>query len=70
MIIAAAYEKWGERCPEKLLGDFAFSIWDGRKNMLFCARDPIWDQTILLFLRWENISYGLQNPKQFSAVKQ
>lgn len=40
-IILAAYEKWGEPCPEKLLGDFAFAIWDKRKQALFCARDPI-----------------------------
>ncbi|PIV24363.1 MAG: hypothetical protein COS40_02065, partial [Deltaproteobacteria bacterium CG03_land_8_20_14_0_80_45_14] len=40
-IILAAYEKWGEKCPEKLLGDFSFAIWDKRKQTLFCARDPI-----------------------------
>jgi len=38
-LILAAYQKWGESCPEKLLGDFAFAIWDGRKQVLFCARD-------------------------------
>jgi asparagine synthase (glutamine-hydrolysing) len=38
-LILAAYEKWGEMCPEKLLGDFAFAIWDRRKRALFCARD-------------------------------
>lgn len=38
-LILAAYEKWGESCPEHLLGDFAFAIWDGRKHILFCARD-------------------------------
>lgn len=38
-IILLAYEKWGENCPEKLLGDFAFAIWDKRRNFLFCARD-------------------------------
>jgi asparagine synthase (glutamine-hydrolysing) len=38
-LILAAYEKWGERCAEKLLGDFAFVIWDKRKQALFCARD-------------------------------
>lgn len=38
-IILAAYEKWGEACPEYLLGDFAFAIWDTRKQSLFCARD-------------------------------
>ncbi|NET04898.1 MAG: lasso peptide isopeptide bond-forming cyclase [Symploca sp. SIO2B6] len=40
-IILAAYEKWGEQCLEKLIGDFAFVIWDGRKQQLFCARDPM-----------------------------
>ncbi len=38
-IILAAYERWGEQCPEKLLGDFAFAIWDGQLQKLFCARD-------------------------------
>ena len=38
-LILAAYEKWDERCLEKLVGDFAFAIWDGRKRALFCARD-------------------------------
>src|SRR2546425_624531 len=38
-LILAAYERWGEHCPEHLLGDFAFAIWDGRTERLFCARD-------------------------------
>ena len=38
-LILAAYEKWGEDCPQHLLGDFAFAIWDERKQILFCARD-------------------------------
>lgn len=40
-LILAAYQKWGEACPNKLIGDFAFAIWDGRKQQLFCARDPM-----------------------------
>lgn len=38
-LILAAYKEWGEQCPEKLFGDFAFSVWDQRKQVLFCARD-------------------------------
>ncbi|MEL7077897.1 MAG: lasso peptide isopeptide bond-forming cyclase [Cyanobacteria bacterium J06648_1] len=38
-IILAAYQKWGENCLDKLLGDFAFAIWDENKQQLFCARD-------------------------------
>lgn len=39
-LILAAYEQWGERCPERLTGDFAFAVWDARLATLFCARDP------------------------------
>jgi asparagine synthase (glutamine-hydrolysing) len=38
-LILAAYIKWGEDCPQHLLGDFSFVIWDGHKQQLFCARD-------------------------------
>jgi asparagine synthase (glutamine-hydrolysing) len=39
--ILAAYEAWGEDCASRLIGDFAFMIWDGSRSSLFCARDPI-----------------------------
>lgn len=35
--ILAAYRAWGEGCAAKLLGDFAFVIWDGAR--LLAARD-------------------------------
>lgn len=38
-LILAAYQKWGEKCPEHLLGDFVFAIWDKARNRIFCARD-------------------------------
>jgi asparagine synthase (glutamine-hydrolysing) len=38
-VILAAYERWGEDCPKHLIGDFAFAIWDARRQALFCARD-------------------------------
>ncbi len=40
-LILASYQKWGDRCLEKLLGDFAFAIWNERTRQLFCARDPM-----------------------------
>lgn len=38
-LILKAYLKWGEKCTQELLGDFAFAIWDKHKQQLFCARD-------------------------------
>jgi asparagine synthase (glutamine-hydrolysing) len=38
-VILSAYEKWGIDCLTRLIGDFAFVIWDKRNQFLFCARD-------------------------------
>jgi asparagine synthase (glutamine-hydrolysing) len=38
-LILRTYVQWGEQCLQKLLGDFAFAIWDARQQKLFCARD-------------------------------
>jgi asparagine synthase (glutamine-hydrolysing) len=40
-LILASYKKWGEDTPARLLGDFAFAIWDHAKQTLFCARDVV-----------------------------
>ena len=38
-LILASYTRWRDGCLERLVGDFAFAIWDGRSRSLFCARD-------------------------------
>ena len=40
-LILLAYERWGEACAEKLLGDFAFAIHDERTGRAFGARDHL-----------------------------
>ena len=40
-LILAAYRKWGLGCAERLIGDFAFAIWDERERHFFAARDPM-----------------------------
>jgi len=40
-LVLKAYECWGGDCPKHILGDFAFVIWDGWNQRLFCARDPM-----------------------------
>ena len=40
-LILQAYECWGRTCVERLIGAFAFAIWDGRTRTLFCARDQV-----------------------------
>lgn len=38
-LILLAYHAWKEECVNHLIGDFAFAIWDGLAQTLFCARD-------------------------------
>ncbi len=38
-VILRAYAEWGEQCVERLLGMFAFAIWNLRTQSLFLARD-------------------------------
>ena len=38
-LILRAYRVWRRDCVERLLGDFAFGIWDDKRQQLFCARD-------------------------------
>ena len=40
-LILAAYLQWGDRCPEHLLGDFSFVVWDRPNRSLLAARDPL-----------------------------
>jgi asparagine synthase (glutamine-hydrolysing) len=37
--VLASYRRWGADCAPKLLGDFAFAVWDAQHRRLFCARD-------------------------------
>ncbi|MCM3724933.1 lasso peptide isopeptide bond-forming cyclase [Neobacillus cucumis] len=39
-LILLSYYKWGEDSPKYLVGDFAFMIWDEKKQQFFGARDP------------------------------
>ena len=33
--------RWGKACVDRLLGDFAFAIWDKLEQKLFIARDHL-----------------------------
>lgn len=56
-LVLGAYRHWGEECPPRLLGDFAFAVWNERDHSLFCARDRLglkpfhyaWDGQTFLF---------------------
>jgi asparagine synthase (glutamine-hydrolysing) len=40
-LVLRAYECWEEESPRKIIGDFAYALWDGKRQRLFCARDSL-----------------------------
>lgn len=40
-LLLLALERWGEDGVERLLGDFAFALYDSRQDRLILARDPL-----------------------------
>ena len=55
--VLRAYQAWGDRAPDRLIGDFAFAIWDRTERQIFAARDFLgvrpfyyfWDGRTFLF---------------------
>ena len=59
-LILAAYEKWGEECPARLLGDFAFAIYDRTRDLSFCARDHFGVKPFLYHLSPNLFAFGTE----------
>ena len=38
-LVLRAYEVWGAQCPDRIIGEFVFFVWDERQRSLFGARD-------------------------------
>ena len=46
--IVHAYEQWGDACVDRLLGMFAFALWDGPRQRLLLARDRFGKKPLFL----------------------
>ncbi len=56
----AAYEAWGVDCPSRLVGDFAFGLWDHAKCRLLCVRDPLGVRPLYVLARNDWVCFATQ----------
>ncbi|MEJ2748348.1 MAG: asparagine synthase (glutamine-hydrolyzing), partial [Anaerolineae bacterium] len=57
-VILHLYEEMGERCVEKLRGQFAFAIWDTRQSSLFLARDHLGQKPMFYAHQGKRLSFA------------
>lgn len=69
-ILLRAYEEWGGDGFPRLLGDYAFAIWDPRDRSVVCARDTSGQRSLyyraddMTFAAASEIHQLLQDPRQ------
>lgn len=54
-LLIAIYEKLGEQCLKKIIGEFAFVLWDRQKKEVFAGRDQIGAKTIFWTKKEDNL---------------
>jgi asparagine synthase (glutamine-hydrolysing) len=55
-LILLAYDHWGGKCFEYLIGEFAIVIYDERNRCLVCARDPLGDRTLFYSIHGSRVT--------------
>lgn len=57
-VILKGYEYWGVGVLDKLVGMFAFAIWDARQEQLFLARDRVGEKPLYYFENQGNFAFA------------
>ena len=66
----AAYDAWGDECASRLIGDFAFGLWDLARRRLLCVRDPLGVRPLYLHVGRERICFASQLRQVLAALRQ
>ena len=57
-LIVRAFLKWGEACPDHLLGDWSFAIWQPDARKLFLARDHHGNTSLCYWQQGERFAFA------------
>jgi len=63
-LLAAAYDRWGEECVHKVIGDFSFAVWHRRDGHVFAAID----HTGMRRLFWARTTNGIAMSGQLRTL--
>ena len=63
-LLAAAYDRWGEECVQRIAGDFAFAAWHRADGRVVAAVDPMGTRRLL----WTRIGSGIALSPQLPAL--
>jgi asparagine synthase (glutamine-hydrolysing) len=67
-VLLAAYRKWGYSCLDKLIGMFAFIIWDEKNKTAFAARDRFGVKPLYLHHRSDGTLFAASEIKALHAA--
>ena len=57
-VVLRSYLQWGEDCPPRLEGIFAFAVWDQARQRLFAARDRLGVKPLFYALRGRGLVFA------------
>ncbi|QDX25908.1 hypothetical protein FPZ54_07640 [Sphingomonas suaedae] len=57
-LLLAAWERWGTDTPDRLVGDFAFALWDADQRRLHLVRDLLGNRPLFYHCRNDRIAFA------------
>jgi asparagine synthase (glutamine-hydrolysing) len=57
-ILLRAYRAWGDSVVDRIAGDYAFALWDSRRQRLLLARDPLGQRPLHYFRHERFIAFA------------
>lgn len=61
-LILAAHEQWGQEAPVRLIGDFAYALWDLSRHTLYLVRSPYGPKLLFYRVTPEGIYFASSVP--------
>lgn len=67
-VLLKAFIQWGEDCPDRLSGIYAFAVWDEKRRALFAARDRVGVKPFFFYEDGRRLIFGSVIPALVAAA--